>query len=117
MTCHRVIGDGWIWEGISLMDAWISAVPVEQWSIIVCLKEKVEWRNNISLKKGEGCVIIQGKGLIKIIVKFKAEKISCTFVSCTRPLFKGHKIINVHKDNFVRKTILSKLLWGRGCWA
>ena len=26
MTCHRVVGDGWIWEGILLMNAWMTAV-------------------------------------------------------------------------------------------
>ena len=40
MTCHRVIGDGYIWAGISLMNYWMPAVSVSQWSI-VCLKEKV----------------------------------------------------------------------------
>ena len=42
MTCHRVIGDGCIWEGISLMNAWMPAVSASQWSaIMMCLKEKV----------------------------------------------------------------------------
>ena len=26
MTCHRAIGDGCIWEGISLMSGWILAL-------------------------------------------------------------------------------------------
>ena len=47
MTCHRVIGDRCIWEGISLINTWMLAVSVSQWSIksempvMVCLKEKV----------------------------------------------------------------------------
>ena len=33
MTCHRVIGDGCIWEGILLMNAWMLAVSFSQWTI------------------------------------------------------------------------------------
>ena len=32
MTYHRVIGDGCIWEGISLMNAWMLSVSVNQWN-------------------------------------------------------------------------------------
>ena len=32
------------------------------------------------------------KSLIEVVVKFKAEKILCTFLSCTKHLFEGHKI-------------------------
>ena len=41
MTCHRIIGDGCICEGISLMNAWMPAVSVSQLSIMMCLKENV----------------------------------------------------------------------------
>ena len=40
MTCHRIIGDGFIWQGISLMNAWMPAVSVGQWSIMVHTKKK-----------------------------------------------------------------------------
>ena len=41
------------------------------------------WRNNISFKKNtEKVVLLQY--LIKTIVKFRAENILCTFVSCTK---------------------------------
>ena len=45
--------------------------------------------------------MIQAKDLIKIIVKFKAEKVLCTFLSCAKHLLEGHKIINVEEDNWV----------------
>ena len=45
--------------------------------------------------------MIQVKDLIKIIVKFRAEKVLCSFVSCTKHLFEEHKIINVEEDNLV----------------
>ena len=41
MTCHRVTGEGCIWEGISLVNAWMPAMSVSQSFIMVCLKEKV----------------------------------------------------------------------------
>ena len=77
--------------------------------IMMCLKEKVWWWNSISLKKDKGCVIIQVKDLIKIIVKVRADKILYTFVSCTKHLFEGHKIINVHEGNFA-------ILWKGTNW-
>ena len=49
-----------------------------QLMILVCLKQNSKWRNNISFKKDtEKFVLLQG--LIKIIVRFRAEKILCTF--------------------------------------
>ena len=44
VTRHRVIGDGWIWEGISLMNpCWVGQSVIEQvlMPVMVCLKEKV----------------------------------------------------------------------------
>ena len=47
------------------------------------LKENVKWRNNISGKNDteiEKVVQLQVKDLIFVIVKFRAEKMSCTFL-------------------------------------
>ena len=37
-------------------------------------------------------VLLQVKGLIQIMVKFRAKKILCTLPSPTKHPFKGHKI-------------------------
>ena len=52
-------------------------------SVMLCLKENVLWRNNNSVKKDteiEKVVLLQMKGMIQITVKFRAEKILCTFL-------------------------------------
>ena len=59
------------------------------------------------MKKGKVCLIIQAKGLIKIIVKFIPQKILCKFVSCTRQLFWGAKS-NVHEEDFVAVILYKK---------
>ena len=50
-------------------------------------------------KKDKGCIIIKVKGLIKIIVKFRAGNILCTFVSCPDIFLRAQN--NVHEDGFV----------------
>ena len=37
-------------------------------------------------------VLLQVKDLIQIIAMFKTEKFMCTFLSCTKYLFEGHKV-------------------------
>ena len=98
MTCHKVIGDRRIWEGILRMNPWMPAVSVSQscQSVLMCVK--VEWRNNVSLRKGKNCAILQVKDLIKNIVKFNVEKMLCALTSCAKHLFEAHKIINVHRN-------------------
>ena len=59
------------------------------------------------MEKGRVCVIIQAKGLIKIVVKFSPQKILCKFVSCTRQLFWGAKN-NVHEEDFVAVILYKK---------
>ena len=49
--------------------------------------------------------------LIEIFVKFRAENLFCTFVSCTKHPVEVCKIINVHEDNF-----LAKILWKGTNW-
>ena len=41
------------------------------------------WKNNILLKEDTEW-IVSLQGLIKIIVRFRAEEILCTFVSCKK---------------------------------
>lgn len=65
-------------------------------SVLMCVK--VEWRNNVSLRKGKNCAILQVKDLIKNIVKFNVQKMLCTLTSCTKHLFEAHKINNVHRN-------------------
>ena len=42
-------------------------------------------------KDTEKVILLEVKGLIQIIVKFRAEKILCTFLSIKHP-FEGHEI-------------------------
>ena len=55
---------------------------------------KKTWRNNISFKKEtEKIVLLQMKDLIQIIVKFRAVKYLCTFLSSnTNILLEGHTL-------------------------
>ena len=50
---------------------------------------------NMSFKKDtEKTILLQVKGLLQIIVKFRTEKNLCTFLSSTRhPIWEGHKIL------------------------
>ena len=62
MTCHRIIGDGCIWEGISLMNARCVSHSVIHQVLnasdgVFKRKTLIQWRNNISLKKDKGCII------------------------------------------------------------
>lgn len=50
------------------------AVSVSQSCQSVLMYVKVKWRNNVSLRKGKKCAILQVKDLIKIIAKFNVEK-------------------------------------------
>ena len=89
ITHYRDIGDGCIWEVISLMNTcWFSVLSLNfkcsQWWCVK-IKENVQWRSNISFKKDtEKVVLLQVKNLIQIIFKFRDEKILCTFLSCTK---------------------------------
>ena len=89
---HRVIGDGCIWKGISLMNTcWVSQSVF--YEVLNTVNDDVFKRK--SLFNGEtmfhsalkrilkSCVILllEVKDLIQIIVKFRAEKILCTFLS------------------------------------
>ena len=62
----------------------------------LCLKQNVLWwRNNISFKENTENVVymITGKTRsMKIIVKFRAEKILCPFLSCNKCSFEENKI-------------------------
>ena len=44
-------------------------------------------------------MLLTVEGFVNIIVKFRAERILCTFVSCTKHPFEGHNIM--HEDDFV----------------
>ena len=59
---------------------------------------KKTWRNNISFKKEtEKIVLLQMKGLIQIIVKFRTVKYLRMFLlSNTSILLEGHTLIIVH---------------------
>ena len=92
MTCHRVIGDECIWEIISLMNALMLAGSVNQWSI-----------------KRIKVFLLQVKGLIKVIVKFRAENILCTYVSCTKHFWGAQN--NVHEDDFVAIILWKGINW------
>ena len=51
MTCHRV-GYGYIFERISLMDAWMLAVSVIQWSLwINGHQSSFKWQQDVFKKK------------------------------------------------------------------
>ena len=76
------------------------AEPVSQYvlntvSDDVLLKVNVWWRNKNSFKNDtEKVVLLQVKVIINsIIVKSKAEKVLCTFVSCTKHPIEGHEIL------------------------
>ena len=59
-------------------------------------KEDFLWRNNISFKKDtEKIVLLQVKGLIQIIVKLRAEKSLCTFLSSTKHPFEEHGMLRI----------------------
>ena len=89
ITRHRVIGDGCIWEGILLnecLQRQSASVPssFKCWSVIVAFKKTQ--RNNISFKKEtEKIVLLQVKGLIKIIVKFRTEECACVYHQTKTP--------------------------------
>ena len=57
-------------------------------------------------------VLLQVKGLIQSILKLRAEKNLCTFLSCTifstNTFLRGTKVI-VHEDNCVKIIFLKKL--------
>ena len=75
------------------------AEPVSQYvlhsvSDDVLLKVNVWWRNNNSFKMIRNKLLLQVKVIINsIIVKSKAEKVLCTFVSCTKHPIEGHEIL------------------------
>ena len=51
-------------------------------------------RKNTSFKKDtEKVVLLLVKDLIQIIVKFRAKKLLCMFLSCTKYPIEGHKIL------------------------
>ena len=86
IICHRVIGNGCIWEEISPMNACRQSQSVSVLSSFKCRSVvvvfKKTWRNNISFKKKtEKIVLLQVKGLIQIIVKFRTDKYLCMFLS------------------------------------
>ena len=70
------------------------------------------------MEKDKGCITIQVKGLMKIIDKFRAENILCTFVmpriSCTKLLFQGLKISAQRRlcsNNTLKKYKILKHSW------
>ena len=75
------------------------AEPVSQYvlhsvSDDVLLKVNVWWRNNNSFKMIRNKLLLQVKVIINsIIVKSKAEKVLCTFVSSTKHPIEGHEIL------------------------
>ena len=74
-------------------------------------KSLMDGKINISLKKDKSCFIVLGRDLTKIIVKFKAEKRFCLFVSCTNQnnLFERCKRINMcTKRQFYSKNTLKR---------
>ena len=86
IICHRVIRNGCIWEGISLMNACRQSQSVSVLSSFkyrsVMVMFKKTWRNNISFKKEtEKVVLLEVKGLTQITVKFRTDKYSRTFLS------------------------------------
>ena len=86
IICHRVIGNGCIWEEISPMNAYRQSQSVSVLSSFKCRSMMVvfkkTWRDNISFKKKtEKIVLLQVKGLIQIIVKFRTDKYLCMFLS------------------------------------
>ena len=68
-------------------------------SVMMCLKTRkclfnvgiMTMLHSAFKKDTEKVVLLEVKGLIQIIVKFKAEKNLCTFLSIKHP-FKGHEI-------------------------
>ena len=50
---------------------------------ILTSREKLIEKQYFNEKKQKRCIIMELQGLIKIVVKFKAGEILCTFVSCT----------------------------------
>ena len=86
-------------------------------SVTVSLKENIKLRNGISFRKDtEKTVLLQVKLLIEIIVKFRAEKNLCTFVSCTKHPFEVHKTWPtksnlVHSAYFCCKKKAKKTPW------
>ena len=86
ITRNRVVGDGCIWEEISPMNTFRVSQSVSVLSSFKCRSMMVvlkkTWRNSISFKKEtEKIVLLQVKGLIQIILKFRTEKYLCTFLS------------------------------------
>ena len=51
-------------------------------TMAVCLKENNGEKNILFIKDTEELVLVQD--LIKIIAKFRAEKVLCMFVKCTK---------------------------------
>ena len=51
-------------------------------------------------KDTEKVVLLQVKGVIQIIVKFRAKRFSCMFLSCTKNTAEGHKKL-CRKSNFI----------------
>ena len=87
---HRVVGDGCIWEGLSLINAcWVSqSVFYEVLNAVGddVFQRKCLFNGEIMLhsafnKDTEKVVLLEVKGLIQIIVKFRAEKILRMFLS------------------------------------
>ena len=90
---HRVIGDGCICEGISheyLQSQSVSILSSFKYRSVMVVFKKT-WRSNISFKKEtEKIVLLQMKGLIQIIAKFRTVKYLCMFLSSnTNILLRG----------------------------
>ena len=98
---HRVVGDGYIWKEISLMNAASQSVSViwgsecsQGWCVIMF---------HSALKKDtEKVVLLEVKGFIQIIAKFRAEKILCSFLS-------PNILLTSMRWNIVTKTFV--LIW------
>ena len=74
-------------------------------SVMVVFKKT--WRNNISFKKEtEKIVLLQVKGLIQIIVKFRTEKYLCTFLSSNTNIL----LVGTHQLNIVHQILCSSTL-------
>ena len=88
ITHHSVIGDKWIWEGISLMNV----CRVSQPMIHHVLNDMFKRSNLIKKlyfieKKNKGCVKV-----LKRLDKFRAEKNLCMFISCDKQPLERHKL-------------------------
>ena len=74
-------------------------------SVMVDLKEKVEWRNNATLKRDKGHAL-QVKGWIKVIVKFSNKIVLRNVCLAGNIILRGTKYC-------VQKRLCSNTLKGR----